>query len=71
MNGEQMDVGGMKFFLCVIGMVLVIEGMPWFAWPEKMKQVMRTMTTQEDSLLRRLGFVMMVLGILLVFLGKH
>ncbi len=66
-----MDVGGMKFFLCVIGMVLVIEGTPWFAWPEKMKQVMRTMVTQEESLLRRLGFAMMILGILLVFLGKH
>jgi len=27
----------MKFFLCVIGMVLIIEGLPYFAFPEKLK----------------------------------
>lgn len=61
----------MKFFLCVIGMVLVLEGLPWFAGPEKMKEVMRVMLEQEDSLLRRFGFVMMLLGVVLVFIGKH
>jgi hypothetical protein len=61
----------MKFFLCVMGMVLVLEGLPWFAGPEKMKHVMRAMLEQEDSLLRRFGFVMMLLGVVLVFIGKH
>jgi uncharacterized protein YjeT (DUF2065 family) len=61
----------MKFFLCVMGMVLVLEGLPWFAGPEKMKEVMRIMLDQEDSLLRRFGFVMMFLGVVLVFIGKH
>ena len=27
----------MKFFLCVLGMVMVVEGLPYFAFPEKMK----------------------------------
>ncbi|MFA6012446.1 MAG: DUF2065 domain-containing protein [Desulfobacteraceae bacterium] len=61
----------MKFFLCVMGMVLVLEGLPWFAVPEKMKDVMRVMLEQEDSLLRRFGFVMMLLGVVFVFIGKH
>lgn len=61
----------MKFFLCVVGMVFVLEGLPWFAGPEKMKGVMRSMLVQDDSLLRRLGFVMMLLGVGLVFLGKQ
>lgn len=54
-----------------MGMVLVLEGLPWFAGPEKMKSVMRSMLEQDDSLLRRLGFVMMLLGVGLVFLGKQ
>jgi uncharacterized protein YjeT (DUF2065 family) len=60
----------MKFFLCVMGMVFVLEGLPWFGFPEKMKSVMRTMTEQDDGMLRRLGFVMMLLGLFLVFIGK-
>ncbi len=27
----------MEFFLCVIGMVMIVEGLPYFAFPEKMK----------------------------------
>jgi hypothetical protein len=54
-----------------MGMVLVLEGLPWFAVPEKMKDVMRVMLEQEDSLLRRFGFVMMLLGVVFVFIGKH
>ena len=30
----------MEFFFCVIGMVLVIEGLPYFGFPEKMKELM-------------------------------
>lgn len=61
----------MKFFLCVMGMVLILEGLPWFGWPEKVKQMMRILQEQDNALLRRLGFMMMALGLLLVYLGKH
>jgi hypothetical protein len=27
----------MKYFLCVLGMVLILEGLPYFAFPEKIK----------------------------------
>lgn len=61
----------MKFFLCVMGMVLILEGLPWFGWPEKVKQMMRVLQEQDNALLRRLGLMMMVLGLGLVYLGKH
>ncbi len=61
----------MKFFLCVMGMVLILEGLPWFGWPEKVKQMMRILQEQDNALLRRLGLMMMVLGLGLVYLGKH
>lgn len=71
LQGIDEKVGNMKFFLCVMGMVLILEGLPWFGWPEKVKQMMRILQEQDNALLRRLGLMMMVLGLGLVYLGKH
>ncbi len=60
----------MEFFLSVVGMVLVIEGIPYFAFPEKMKFWVQTMVKMEDGTLRRFGFVLMMAGVFLVYLGK-
>ena len=58
-----------KFFLCVIGMVLVLEGLPYFAFPEMIKSLYLKLQEASDSNLRMLGFLAMVIGLLLVYLG--
>jgi hypothetical protein len=60
----------MKFFLCVLGMVMIVEGLPYFVAPEKMKYWIQKVATTPDSALRRLGLVLMVLGLSLVYLGR-
>ena len=60
----------MKFFLCVIGMVMVVEGLPYFAFSEKMKHVLEKMLEMPDSSLRKFGFILMIIGTFLVYLGK-
>jgi uncharacterized protein YjeT (DUF2065 family) len=60
----------MKFFLCVIGMVMIIEGLPYFAFPEKMKSWIRQIAATSDTSLRKLGLVLMALGLGLVYLGR-
>ena len=60
----------MKFFLCVMGMVMIIEGLPYFAFPEKMKQVMMVVVTLSHNGLRRFGGILMLLGLGVVYLGK-
>jgi uncharacterized protein YjeT (DUF2065 family) len=60
----------MKFFLCVIGMVMIVEGLPYFAFPDKMKAFIQKMEEIPDSSLRKFGFVLMLLGLGLVYLGK-
>lgn len=60
----------MKFFLCVVGMVMIVEGLPWFAFPEKMKKVLTMMFVQPESQLRVMGIVLMLVGLVLVFVGK-
>ena len=61
----------MDYFLCVIGMVMIIEGLPYFASPEKMKRMIRTLIEMPEGVLRRFGFVLMLVGLFLVYLGKQ
>ncbi len=61
----------MKFFLCVLGMVMVVEGFPYFAFPEKMKFWVHKILEMPDNSLRKFGFVLMFAGIFLVYLGKR
>lgn len=60
----------MKFFLCVIGMVMIIEGIPYFGFPEHMKQMMQKILTLPDNVLRKFGLVLMIIGLALVYIGK-
>jgi uncharacterized protein YjeT (DUF2065 family) len=60
----------MDFFLCVLGMVMIVEGLPYFAFPEKMKVVVAKLLDMPDDALRRFGFMLMAAGLFLVFLGR-
>jgi len=60
----------MEFFLCVLGMVMIIEGLPYFAFPEKMKIWVQKVLEMSDSSLRRFGFVLMITGLSIIYLGK-
>lgn len=60
----------MEFFLCVLGMVMIIEGLPYFAFPEKMKSWVQKILEMPDSTLRKFGFVLMVTGLWMIYLGK-
>jgi uncharacterized protein YjeT (DUF2065 family) len=61
----------MKFFLCVIGMVMVVEGLPYFAFPVKMKLVIQKVLEMSDRALQKYGFVLMLIGLFLVYLGRR
>lgn len=60
----------MEFFLCVLGMVMIIEGLPYFAFPEKMKFWLQKILEMPDETLRKFGFTIMLMGLFLVYLGK-
>jgi uncharacterized protein YjeT (DUF2065 family) len=61
----------MKFILCVVGMVMIIEGLPYFAFPEKMKFWIQKILVTPEGALRRLGLVLMSIGMLLVYVGRR
>lgn len=60
----------MEFFLCVIGMVMVIEGLPYFGFPDKMKIFMRTIQEQDEATLRIFGAVLIALGLLILYVAR-
>lgn len=61
----------MEFLLCVIGMVMIIEGLPYFAFPEKMKTWILKVIEMPEGTLRKFGLVLMVIGLVLVYIGKN
>lgn len=60
----------MEFFLCVFGMVMVIEGLPYFAFPERMKFWLQKIVEMPDETLRKFGLIIMLIGLFIVYLGK-
>lgn len=60
----------MEFFLCVLGMVMIVEGLPYFAFPEKMKFWVQKIHEIPDNTLRRFGFVLMITGLWMIYLGR-
>ena len=60
----------MDFFLSVIGMVMIIEGLPYFAFPDSLKSYMLKIQEVPGNTLRIMGFVFMLAGLGLVYLGK-
>lgn len=60
----------MKFFLCVLGMVMIVEGLPYFAFPEKMKLWIAKVLEMSPGSMRGLGLVLMLMGLLLVAIAR-
>ncbi len=60
----------MSFFLCVLGLVLIIEGIPYFAFPEKMKAVLSKIPEIPTQILRIFGVAAITTGLVLVYIAR-
>ncbi len=60
----------MKFFFCVMGMVMIVEGLPYFVFPDKMKEMVQMVIGLDDTKLRRFGFFLMLAGLGVVSQAK-
>jgi|Deesub1362A_J573_1020465.scaffolds.fasta_scaffold00224_28 hypothetical protein len=61
----------MKEFLCLVGLVILLEGVPYFLAPRGMKRLMEAIPQIPERTLRVWGLAAMILGILLVYLGRR
>jgi hypothetical protein len=60
----------MEFLLVVIGVVMIVEGIPWFLAPGWYKRVLLQLLPVSDQTLRLLGLGFMLSGLLLVYLVR-
>ena len=61
----------MKCFLCVLGMVFIIEGLPYFIFPERLKIYLLKITEISSATLRFLGISAMIAGLILLYFGRN
>lgn len=62
----------MKSYLIIliIGSIMVIEGLPYFLFPEKIKTYLMQIQQLDSKVLRILGLVFIILGLALVYMVK-
>ncbi|WP_167495653.1 MULTISPECIES: DUF2065 domain-containing protein [Desulfosediminicola] len=60
----------MKLFVLLIGMVLILEGLPYVAAPEAMREWLEKLSTIEPSQLRMFGIIAMGIGLLICFVAQ-
>jgi hypothetical protein len=57
--------------LALAGLILVLEGVPYFVAPGLMKRAMSKIPELPEGTLRRWGIMAMAAGIVLVYLARH
>ena len=60
----------MKLLMTLIGLVLVLEGLPYAASPEAMQRWLRQIVEMLPRQLRRVGLVAMAVGFVLCYLAQ-
>lgn len=60
----------MSLFLSAAGLMMILEGVPYFCLPSQVKEVAKRLPELPDSTLRIFGFFLMLLGLLVVYIGR-
>ena len=61
----------MGLFFTALGLMMILEGIPFFCFPDKIKQFAKSLPEIPDGTLRSLGFIMMVVGLIVVYFGRE
>lgn len=69
---KEVTLGGlsMKLLFCLLGLVLIVEGLPYFVFPARMKTWMSMVQEIPDQYLRVLGFLAMCAGLVVAYLFR-
>ncbi|MDH3392884.1 MAG: DUF2065 domain-containing protein [Desulfobulbaceae bacterium] len=61
----------MKLLITLVGLVLILEGLPYLAFPKAMQDWLRQLTEQEPKVLRGMGVIAMAIGFLLCYITQR
>jgi len=60
----------MKLFITLIGLVFILEGLPYVASPESMQRWLRQLEAMRPEALRAMGILAMAVGFILCFFAQ-
>ncbi|MBM9537946.1 DUF2065 domain-containing protein [Desulfobulbus alkaliphilus] len=60
----------MELFITLIGLILILEGLPYAASPEAMQRWLRQILEMPPEQLRRIGLIAMAIGFFLCYLAQ-
>jgi len=60
----------MRLLFCLLGLVLIVEGLPYLAFPDKMKRWLSQIQQVPDTHLRIIGFIAMCCGLFLTYIFR-
>jgi uncharacterized protein YjeT (DUF2065 family) len=58
-------------FILVLGLALLLEGLPYFISPRGVRRYIAQLLTLKDSGLRSIGFALMLCGLILAYLATR
>lgn len=58
----------MKILILLVGMVLILEGLPYVAAPEAMQEWLKKLSDVDPKILRGMGLLAMSAGLLICFI---
>lgn len=58
----------MKLLILLVGLVLILEGLPYVAAPQAMQEWLKKLSTTSPGQLRSMGLVAMAIGLSIVFI---
>lgn len=61
----------MKLFITLVGLILVLEGLPYLAFPEAMQRWLSQLCQMEPSQLRTIGLISMIIGFVVLFFARQ
>ena len=65
----SMSTYGLKYFLSVLALVFIIEGIPYFLSPNGIKKWLAMVKEMSNSMLRGMGFFFILLGLAILYLA--
>ncbi|MFP4213041.1 MAG: DUF2065 domain-containing protein [Desulfohalobiaceae bacterium] len=57
-------------FLTALGLALILEGLAYFLFAERMPEVLRLLAEKEPSSLRRMSVLVILVGLFLIYLAR-
>lgn len=61
----------MESFLTAVGLLCFLEGLPYLAFPDRMKKWLQEILRLPSEQLRVLGAVLMIVGLIMVYFGRR